>query len=67
MNRLDSKSFFRGLGRVLDLRGSVQARYARRARWHRDDRAAIASDWRAVWGDLGTAYSRVRQREHHGA
>lgn len=63
MKRFDTQSFFRGLGRALDLRGSVPATYTRRARRHRDDAAAIADDWRAVWGDLGTAYDRVRQRD----
>jgi hypothetical protein len=63
MTRFDSSSFFRGFGRVLDLGGATTPTYARRARWHRDDAAAIASDWRAVWGDLGQAYGRVRQRD----
>lgn len=63
MARFDSRSFFRGLGRALDLRGAVTPRYARRARWHRDDHAAIAADWAVVWNDLGSAYARVRERE----
>ncbi|HEX6040876.1 hypothetical protein [Longimicrobium sp.] len=63
MARFDTSSFFRGLGRAFDLRGAVAPRYVRRAQWHRDDNAAIASDWAAVWGDLDAAYTRVRQRE----
>lgn len=63
MTRFDSSSFFRGFGRVLDFRGAVVPTYARRARWHRDDNAAIAADWRAVMGDLGHAFARVRQRD----
>lgn len=66
MMRFDTRGFFRGFGRVLDLRGSVPTRYTRRARWHRSDAAAIADDWRAVWGDLGAAYTRVRQRDGEG-
>lgn len=61
MNRLDSKNFLRGFGRVLDVRGATTARYAHKARWIRSDSGAVASDWAAVFGDLGVAYHRVRR------
>lgn len=67
MARFDRSSFFRGLARAFDLRGAVTPTYAYRARWQRDDRAAIASDWAAVWNDYNTAFARVRQREGGGA
>lgn len=63
MTRLDSKSFLRGLGRALDIRGATTPRYMRQASWHRSDRAAIAADWRAVWGDMDRAYRHVRKRD----
>jgi hypothetical protein len=63
MKRLDGKSFFRGFGRALDIRGATRPRYERRASWIRSDRAAVAADWQAVWGDLDRAYVQVRQRE----
>lgn len=63
MKHFDRESFFRGFARALDLRGSVAPRYTRRARWHRNDHAAIAADWRAVWGDFDAAFARVRQRD----
>lgn len=60
--RLYTLSFLRGLGRALDLRGSVQAGYPRtHGDWRRSDAAALASDWQAVWGDLGHAYEQVKR------
>lgn len=61
MKRLDSKSFLRGLARAFDLRGAVTPRYAPKARWIQNDHSAMAADWDSVFGDLGTAYSRVRR------
>ena len=62
MKRLDSKSFFRGLGRALDLRGATMPRYGRKTRWIQNDSSALAADWSAVFGHLGAAYTRVRQQ-----
>lgn len=61
----DAKSFLRGLGRALDLRGATVPTYALRRprRPPASDRAALASDWDAVWNDLGTAFARVKQRD----
>jgi hypothetical protein len=67
--RIYSKSFLRGFARALDLRGAVPPSYLSRRIIRRSDRAAIASDWAAVWSDLGTAFSRVVERdtaEAHG-
>jgi hypothetical protein len=61
MNRLDSKNFLRGFGRVLDVRGATNARYVREARRIHSDSSAVASDWAAVFGDLSVAYHRVRR------
>jgi hypothetical protein len=62
--KLNTRSFVRGMARVLDLRGTVDATYARRHSSRvRSDHAAIASDWQAVWSDLGAAFSRVTARE----
>jgi hypothetical protein len=61
-NRKAGASFLRGLGRALDLRGAIEPTYARRST-PRSDRAAVAHDWAAVWGDLNTAFDRVRQRD----
>lgn len=63
MTRFDSKSFFRGFGRALDIRGSISPRYGRRPSGHRSDYAAVASDWQAVWGDLDRAYLEVKRRD----
>jgi hypothetical protein len=54
-----TNNFLRGFGRALDVRGSLEAGYARRARHALSDHAAIASDWDEVWSDLGTACDRV--------
>jgi hypothetical protein len=61
MHRLIGKHFLVGMGRTLDLRGASHARVRARRTWHRSDRAAVASDWEAVFGDLGAAFQRVRQ------
>jgi hypothetical protein len=62
--RLNTRSFVRGMARVLDLRGSVGSTYTRyRSNRARSDYAAVASDWHAVWSDLGAAFSRVTARE----
>jgi hypothetical protein len=64
-----AKSFLRGFARALDLRGAVPPSYQSRRIVRRSDRAAIASDWAAVWSDLGNAFSRVVERdiaEAHG-
>ncbi len=63
MSRFETRSFFSGMGRALDLRASTFARHARGGRWHRSDAAAITDDWRSVWGDLGAAFARVRLRD----
>ncbi|HEU0013669.1 MAG TPA: hypothetical protein VFQ45_08290 [Longimicrobium sp.] len=56
--------FMRGMARALDLRGSVNARYAYAPRApYPPDEVVAASDWAVVFGDLGQAYWRVRQRE----
>ena len=57
-----TKHLVRGFGRVIDIRGGT-AGYSRR--WARlpSDSAAVASDWNAVWSDLGHAFQQVRQRE----
>ena len=57
-----TKHLVRGFGRAIDIRGGT-ARYSRR--WERlpSDSAALASDWNAVWSDLGRAFQQVRQRE----
>lgn len=60
MNRIDSKSFLRGFGRALDVRGALSPRYIRKAHFIRNDNHAVASDWAAVFGDLNVAYYRVR-------
>lgn len=65
-------SFLRGVGRVLDLRGATTGAYvaARRTRAAISDRAALASDWAAVWGDLDAAFAKVRRDDPgplHGA
>lgn len=59
---LTSRYFFQGFGRALDLRASVGGRYSQRREWHRSDGAAMASDWTAVFRDLGGAYERVKER-----
>ena len=61
----DARSFLRGLGRALDLRGATAPTYAlRRPRGTPlSDPAAVAADWDAVWNDLGTAFARVKQRD----
>jgi hypothetical protein len=59
---LNSRYFFRGFGRALDLRGSVSGRYSPRREWHRSDGAAMTSDWAAVFRDLGGAFERVKER-----
>jgi len=57
------RSFFRGLGRALDLRGATVPTYARHRSTPLSNEAAIASDWEAVWNDLGAAFTRVRERD----
>ena len=67
--RIQPGSFLRGFARALDLRGAVQPSYKSRRIISRSDRAAIRSDWSAVWSDLDTAFSRVVERdtaEAHG-
>lgn len=59
---LNSRYFLRGLGRALDLRGAIGGRYSPRREWNRSDRAAMISDWTAVFRDLGAAYERVKER-----
>jgi hypothetical protein len=59
---LNSRYFFRGFGRALDLRGVTGGRYSPRREWNRSDRAAMISDWTAVFRDLGGAYQRVKER-----
>jgi hypothetical protein len=63
--RIRARSLIRGVGRALDIRGSISRDLAtRRAPGaRRSDRAAIASDWLAVWSDLGHAFSVVRKRD----
>ncbi|HEX8246324.1 MAG TPA: hypothetical protein VF541_22665 [Longimicrobium sp.] len=62
--RAGVRSFLRGLGRALDVRGAVVPTYARRPRrTPPSDHAAMAADWDAVWNDLGTAFARVKQRD----
>ena len=58
-----ARSFLRGLGRARDLRGATVPTYARRSSTLPSDAAAVAADWAAVWGDLGAAFTRVRQRD----
>jgi hypothetical protein len=58
---LNSRYFFRGFGRALDLRGAIGGRYSPRRKWHRSDRAAMISDWTMVFRDLGGAYERVKE------
>jgi hypothetical protein len=60
-----ARSFLRGFGRALDLRGAIGGRYSSRREWNRSDRAAMASDWSAVLRDLGNACARVKQRSGH--
>lgn len=60
--RLGSSPFFRGFGRALDIRGAMGRRRRSRRAWHASDSAALASDWNAVFRDLGTAYERVTGR-----
>lgn len=61
MNRLNSRNFLRGFGRVLDVRGFITTRSSRTPQWIQNDSTAIAADWDAVFNDLGVAYSRVRR------
>jgi hypothetical protein len=58
-----TRNFLRGFGRAVDLRGALRPHYARRATPSHSDAAAIESDWAAVWGDLGQAFTAVRQRQ----
>lgn len=58
-----TSNFLRGFGRALDIRGSLRPRYARRRAPYPTDEAAVASDWAAVWSDLGRAYTTVVQRD----
>ncbi len=61
MTRFHSKSFLRGFGRVLDIRGARTPREYREPAWiQKDNAAAVAADWAAVFGDLSEAYCRVR-------
>ncbi|HST61798.1 MAG TPA: hypothetical protein VLK84_24070 [Longimicrobium sp.] len=60
MTRLNSNSFLRGFGRVLDVRGAFTPRESRKPAWIQNDDNAVAADWAAVFGDLSEAYCRVR-------
>ena len=63
-HNLQVPSFLRGVARALDVRGAVAPHYRRRAaREQPSDEAAVAADWAAVWSDLGTAFSRVVERD----
>ena len=61
MQRLNSKDFFRGFARAIDIRGAIGGRYVRSRPWHRSDGAAVAADWSAVFGDLDLAFERVKR------
>lgn len=65
IRRLNSRYFFRGFGRALDLRGAIGGRYSSPRGWNRSDGAAMAGDWSAVFRDLGEAYESVKQRRGH--
>lgn len=60
MNRLDGKSFLRGFGRALDVRGAITPRHATEPEGIQNDGEALAADWAAVFRDLDAAYYRVR-------
>jgi hypothetical protein len=62
--RLNSRYFFRGFGRALDLRGAI-GRYSPRRHWHQSDGTAMRSDWTVVFQNLGGAFERVKERGSH--
>lgn len=58
------KSFFYGVGSVLDLRPAddVRAEIARRRR-HGSDRAALERDWKMIGSDVRVAMRRLEQED----
>ena len=58
-----SKRFFQGFGRAVDLGGrtGIVSRRSRRSGRTLSDAAALALDWTAVWSDLDAAFHCVKE------
>lgn len=58
-----SKRFFRGFGRAVDLGGrtGIAPRRVGRSGRAQSDAAALALDWTAVWSDLDAAIHCVKE------